>query len=122
MKRKTKVYHEQDYNPGLTRERVFPRDYILVAEVETNSLDVAFERTNTINRVWHENEGVTVHQVTRSTSVGDVVVLPNGKAHLCRVIGWKLLGRFGDCKKNPVTIKNGLGAYFDEARRQPEVD
>ena len=106
---KTRVYHDLDFNPLESRQRFFPSDYVLVAEVETNSKDVAFERTNSIDCAWFDNEGVIVHEKARSTSMGDVVVLPNGEAHLCEMLGWSLIGQWGACEKNPVAVITGFG-------------
>jgi len=53
----------------------FPEDFEMAAVVETDSLERAFERTNTIERVWTENEDVTpMTERPRSTSVGDAMV------------------------------------------------
>lgn len=76
----------------------YPSDYTLVASVEVppgatphQTLDYCFEKTNSIDRVWWENAGVTllVKGGARSTSVGDVVVLPEGKVYCCAPIGWE---------------------------------
>jgi hypothetical protein len=70
----------------------FPQDFVLVAKVQTDDLDVAFEKTNTINKYWWENEGVeALVTKTRSTSVGDVMVDPEGKRHLVASAGFKAL-------------------------------
>ena len=48
------------------------------ADDDLKALDQAFERTNTIDRPWWENEGVTKcfkDDGCRSTSVGDVMVV-----------------------------------------------
>lgn len=53
-------------------------DFIHVATVQTDSMGVAFEKTNTIDCRWQENEGVEVTEAgrqARSTSVGDVFEL-----------------------------------------------
>ena len=89
-----KVYHAVNPNFGWpTEERpnpTWPEGYVLVAEVDTNSKEKAFELTNTIDRGWWENEGVKclVGQ-TRSTSVGDIVTTEDGKIWLCEALGWK---------------------------------
>ena len=61
-----KVYHTN----GLFEEMT------LVARVNTDSLDAAFELTNHIEGSWEDNE--KVHPATadsqRSTSVGDIMV------------------------------------------------
>ena len=81
-----KVWHAKTPTFGLSKQN-FPTDYELVAEVDTDDLDIAFERTNTINRPWWENDRVKPLKQTRSTSVGDVVEV-NGKYHLCEMAGW----------------------------------
>jgi hypothetical protein len=69
----------------------FPLDYECVAMVESDDLDEVFQLTNTIDRPWWENEGVEVRKQTRSTSVGDVVILPdNQSVCLCLPVGWKV--------------------------------
>jgi len=78
----TKVWHAKKMGVG-----EFPADYEMVAVVETDSPDVAFELTNTIECPWWENAGVQAQKKTRSTSMGDVVEI-NGKFYLCEMIGW----------------------------------
>lgn len=85
----TKVWHAKKPTFGLTRQN-FPEDYELVAELDTDSLEVAFEKTNTISYPWWDYEGVLnliVHKRTRSTSVGDIVEM-NGRRYLCEMAGW----------------------------------
>lgn len=69
----------------------WPGDYDHVASVEGESLEDAFELTNTIERAWYTNEGVTGRfdgGGCRSTSVGDVIVLENGETWKCANFGW----------------------------------
>ncbi len=63
--------------------------YTMVAWVDGNDLDVAFERTNNIREPgWHLNEGVSaVDGPHRSTSVGDII-RKGGKLYLCASFGW----------------------------------
>lgn len=82
-----KVWHVKNPSFGMEQHK-FPEDYELVAEVDTDSLEVAFERTNTIMCAWWENEGVKALKETRSTSVGDVVEI-NGQRWLCDMVGWR---------------------------------
>lgn len=82
----TKVWHAKKPTFGFSQLK-FPDDYELVAELDTDSLEVAFEKTNTIAYPWWDNEGLIVHKRTRSTSVGDVVEM-NGKFYLCEMAGW----------------------------------
>src|SRR5437763_1939037 len=67
--------------------------YRLVAEVEAPSLEAVFALANhgAQRDYWPDNPGI--HLLTtsrvRSTSVGDVVVAPDGKAWLCAPVGWR---------------------------------
>ena len=76
----------------------YPDDFVLVASVEvpdeeTHLEEYAFHQTNHIDGPWWENPGVTklVTGPVRSTSVGDVVVLPNRQAYQVAVCGFELL-------------------------------
>lgn len=54
-------------------------------------LDEAFQSTNTIERVWKDNTEVLPRfegPGCRSTSVGDIVVLRNGRRFVCAPFGW----------------------------------
>jgi hypothetical protein len=69
--------------------------YRLVAEVTASGLDAVFELTNTIDRQWWINPGVTPRfqgEGCRSTSVGDIVVEAGGIGHFCASVGWVSLG------------------------------
>jgi hypothetical protein len=69
-----------------------PHDWMHVADVETDDLDHAFERTNTIDRLWALNEDVRVVHVKtkyRSTSIGDVLITADGKRHMVATFGFK---------------------------------
>lgn len=78
---------KMDWECGLGPAPAFPEDYHLVARVPGDDLDHAYERTNSISCAWFRNEGVEVVKETRSTSVGDVVVL-DGVPHRCISLGW----------------------------------
>lgn len=56
----------------------FPQGWQHVADVEVDTLNQVFERTNSIDALWTDNLEVTlrVDPPLRSTSVGDVVVAP----------------------------------------------
>lgn len=67
-----KVYHRIDptfqveVNPDL-------KNYVFVADVDTNVLEKAFELTNNIEHNWTRNKEVTTElDCARSTSVGDL--------------------------------------------------
>lgn len=67
------------------------QDYEHVADVVTDDIARVFTATNTIAHGWWENEDVTVRfegEGCRSTSVGDVVVFPDGKAHVVDSFGY----------------------------------
>jgi len=73
-----------------------PRTVAMVevpADVSLNQkLEIAFEKTNSIDCAWWDNEGVTPMfpdiNVCRSTSVGDMVLVGNVK-WACKSDGWK---------------------------------
>ena len=82
--KKTMVFHAVPYIPArfATRWASFPEEFKLVAKVETDSLDEAFRLTNTGEQLWWLGDKVTPYVSScRSTSVGDVIVLPNGKSY-----------------------------------------
>ena len=90
---KTLVYHAVDPTFG-QHFLPLPSEFQLVAEVEDADLERAFHLTNHLEDAgWPENEGVTCFVASpRSTSVGDILVSPDGIAHLCESVGWKPLG------------------------------
>lgn len=85
---------------GFSGEGIWPEEFTAVARVDVGdltdgqALGLVFERTNHIDCAWWENPGVErIGPETRSTSVGDVVVL-DGQAWSCRSAGWAMLGPF----------------------------
>lgn len=83
--------------PFLTREeqvkRFFTdqRSYRLVARVDTEELELAFQLTNTIERSWWKNSKVApLFDGTgcRSTSVGDMLQRPDGKRFVVCSLGF----------------------------------
>lgn len=65
--------------------------YLHVADVETDDLEVAFEKTNSIDAPWWENKGVAktfTGKGARSTSVGDLAFY-NGVFYRCESCGWE---------------------------------
>ena len=59
----------------------FPEDYTLVARIESSSdLDEGYRLTNHIDRPWFQNAAVEVLQHSRSTSMGDVLVVDHEEA------------------------------------------
>jgi hypothetical protein len=49
--------------------------YHHVADVQTTDLEDAFHLTNSIENHWSTNQGVKHHELSRSSSVGDVFQL-----------------------------------------------
>tara|TARA_Y100000310_G_scaffold287446_1_gene312370 strand:+ start:114 stop:725 length:612 start_codon:yes stop_codon:yes gene_type:complete len=63
------------------RQPLWPHDFAQVAWVITEHLEHAWQQTNHISGPWQENEDVrALTDRARSSSVGDVFVLPGGKA------------------------------------------
>jgi len=84
------VREDSPANPNRQRQR-FPQDYDKVAVVEADDVDQVFSMTNHIEDSWTKNRGVLelpMGQAVRSTSVGDVVVCPDGKKMYCEPTGW----------------------------------
>ncbi len=98
------VFHKNDRNSRFTADggASWPEKFDKVATVDLpdeRHADV-FGLTNSIERGWWENEGVTAHtesdafrtvegvRGTRSTSVGDVIVLSDGRVLECASFGW----------------------------------
>ena len=69
---------------------VFPNDYKMVAIVVGTDVETAYRLTNHIDSPWWENEGVTLigNPEHRSTSVGDVVIMSDGRVLRCEPQGW----------------------------------
>lgn len=70
---------------GTGEEAVWPMDYEHVADVEAENPNDVLRMTNIDFQVahgnWQNNKGVICYvQDPRSTSVGDVVLTPDGKA------------------------------------------
>jgi len=92
------VYHTTEPTFG-GEAPPWPESYAKVAAVEvSDSLDdigaaeAAFEVTNTINEPWWFNKNVQAVAPARSTSVGDVVRLLDGRLLRCEVAGWVPMG------------------------------
>jgi hypothetical protein len=90
-----KVWHNlRTFSPDRDKAALFPEHFSLVATVATGEPGEAYELTNSIHRGWWENAGVTVTPpVTalggaRSTSVGDVMELADGRLLLVKGIGF----------------------------------
>lgn len=88
------VWHAINPNFGFGEGNVhFPNDFELVAVVNTSELGQAFALSNTIDKPWWENDGVSVmipdREGFRSTSVGDVLVTRDYKIHIVMPSGFQ---------------------------------
>jgi len=83
----------------------WPQKYVAVAKVDTDKLEVAWEKTNHIDDDWRENEEVTVLHAARyrSSMVGDVFE-KDEKFYVVAPIGFGELDEFLKRKKEE---KNG---------------
>ena len=88
-----KVYHARKPTYGRRPHPHWPKGYELVAEVEATGLHEVFCLTQHLyNCFWPDNPGVSFScRPVRSTSVGDVVVTPDGRAYRCAPVGWHAL-------------------------------
>ncbi len=96
MRKKSLVYHRVDPEFSRPHRRYGTRwkTYRLVAEVATTDLDKVFMLTNHTDIHWFENKGVyAIGLELRSTSVGDIIVTPDGYAHLVLGNGFRRLGK-----------------------------
>jgi hypothetical protein len=96
-----KVYHAitPRWDTGGPVDPTDPTDFAHVATVDSEVHEV-FRLTNSVSCGWWENEGVTAHteastfrehkgaRGTRSTSVGDLIVLDDGRVLRCAPFGW----------------------------------
>jgi hypothetical protein len=87
-----KVYHAKNHSFQVADVVEFnDENYKLVAEVDAENIEEAYELTNHISQPWTKNKGVRVQGDGRhrSTSVGDVIVTETGMRLVCNVVGWK---------------------------------
>lgn len=99
------VHHAARPTFGFGPDPAWPEAYNHVADVDVSDEDrvLVYELTNTIDRPWWENEAVTANfdspaffeveehpgvKGTRSTSVGDIIVLSDGSVLRCANFGW----------------------------------
>ena len=95
--------------------------YVKVADVDIEDADHArvFELTNNITHAWTENPEVAVADSVverggcRSTSVGDVIILSDGKILQCMSSGWDVIGFAAVEVPHPVTDRE-----IDELARE----
>ncbi len=81
---KFKVYHKEDDVAKAIRAL-----YVLVAEVEADSLEDVLYLVNDSDRDYDK---ITIKaQDMRDTGSGDIVVDESGTAHVCNAIGWTAL-------------------------------
>jgi len=99
------VYHRKNPNFMLYGEAAYDEHrlawltdgYEKVATIESvpegnDPAEYAFYITNSIEKPWVDNEGVTpIGRSHRSTSVGDVVKTPDGILLICTPAGFKPL-------------------------------
>lgn len=88
---------ERQWDPLFGGSAPWPEQYVKVAEVETDDLDVAWQLTNHIESAWTENAGVTPTDEGfagddrhRSSMVGDVFEV-SGKFYVVATCGFDLL-------------------------------
>lgn len=76
--------------------------YVLVAKVDTNSLDEAWEKTNSIEDSWLKNKEVQAYVgESRSSRVGDVFKDENGEYHTVATMGFTKLEGIVDVRSRP---------------------
>ena len=86
-----KVFHACKPTFGVTGHRSWPDEYELVAQViAEDDPDTAFTLTQHLDDPWWEQSAVerVIDRDVRSTSVGDVVVLSDGRAMRVEDCGW----------------------------------
>jgi hypothetical protein len=93
-----KVFHNGDFlkfglkSDSMLRiaaKKIPVKDLQLVATVDTESLDIAYELTNNIDGSWTENENVRsfIGCVARSSSIGDILE-KDGKKYIVARVGF----------------------------------
>ena len=94
-KPRTRVFHARDQ---FTRRAghpwpVWPVDYEYVADVETDDPDVAMKATQNVEGSWRFNENVRAYSlIVRSTSTGDILILPDGYVLFVSAVGFEVIG------------------------------
>jgi len=83
------VFHAKKPTFGEFPHPRWPEGYRCVAVVQTTDLEKVFRLTNHHEEDWTSNPGVCCPDPRqRSTSVGDVVVGPDGRMWRCEDFGW----------------------------------
>ena len=93
------VWHAVNPNwdyPWRGKAPQWPAEYAMVARVEdteADDVDDVYRLTNSIDDYWGYNKGVFPQGGPhRSTSMGDVVVLPDGETAMrCERCGWAVV-------------------------------
>jgi len=85
------VFHADHPNFGVGTKPKFPDEYSKVAAVRACNLEEIFRLTNHIEQDWTENDEIEWSRDSdcRSTSVGDIVIDPNGDIYYCKNFGWE---------------------------------
>ena len=92
--RRTKVYHvtTPNFRSNGNLSKHASGKFELVADVDTDDLNLAFRLTNDVGWNWWLNPEVSAYvKPCRSTSVGDVIVLPDGEAYVVLAAGFERL-------------------------------
>jgi hypothetical protein len=96
-----KVYHNSEflqYGIDSTLEALKKGSFEYVAEVETDSLDEAYNNTNNVDSPWHLNTNVkATRRGNRSTSVGDLLKRDN-TLFVVDSLGFRELTRSEECE------------------------
>lgn len=92
-----KVFHRQplypnvitdDPDPLLAASLDWPASYQEVAHIEAASLEEVYFKTQHLESPWWHNRGVKVLQMSRSTSMGDVIRDENGDLWAVAITGF----------------------------------
>jgi hypothetical protein len=87
------VWHAKDPTfglpPPLGRYHEWPDDYAKIAVVMAVNLEQVFAVTQ---EWWAEDDVFFLEEPRRATSVGDVVVAPDGAIYRCERFDWSLIG------------------------------
>lgn len=80
--------------PAAIHNLIMSGDYQVVAKVDTDDMEAAFELTNSIHNHWTENRGVEVYgtKERRSTSCGDLVLVGE-EFYYVAAVGFTKVGR-----------------------------
>ncbi len=99
------VFQAIEMQCGITEPAPFPSGYrqVAIVDVPDDQLGLVFRHTNTVEYSWYGPERpaiVTISEFVekqggaRSTSVGDVIALSDGRLKLCASVGWKDMETF----------------------------